>query len=76
MKHNQSVAIHPSSCLLEQMPKWVIYHELVLTSKEFMRQASSLHRNVQAASLPIVITCCAAAQPALRCSAHPADLSR
>jgi pre-mRNA-splicing factor ATP-dependent RNA helicase DHX16 len=45
VKHNQSVAIHPSSCLLEQMPKWVIYHELVLTSKEFMRQVAPAARN-------------------------------
>ncbi|EFA82926.1 DEAD/DEAH box helicase [Heterostelium album PN500] len=37
-KHNQSVQIHPSSCLFQSAPKWVIYHELVETTKEFMRQ--------------------------------------
>ncbi|EAL64503.1 DEAD/DEAH box helicase [Dictyostelium discoideum AX4] len=37
-KHNQSVQIHPSSCLFQSPPKWVVYHELVLTTKEFMRQ--------------------------------------
>jgi pre-mRNA-splicing factor ATP-dependent RNA helicase DHX16 len=34
----QIVHIHPSSSLYEFSPKWVIYHELVFTSKEFMRQ--------------------------------------
>eukprot|EP01127_Copromyxa_protea_P017583 TRINITY_DN5380_c0_g1_i1.p1 TRINITY_DN5380_c0_g1~~TRINITY_DN5380_c0_g1_i1.p1 ORF type:complete len:1028 (-),score=194.31 TRINITY_DN5380_c0_g1_i1:35-3118(-) len=37
-KHNQSVQIHPGSCLFKEPPKWVIYHELVFTTKEFMRQ--------------------------------------
>ena len=39
-KHQQSVNIHPSSSLFNAtpQPRWVIYHELVLTSKEFMRQ--------------------------------------
>jgi pre-mRNA-splicing factor ATP-dependent RNA helicase DHX16 len=34
----QTVHIHPSSSLYEQSPKWLLYHELVFTSKEFMRQ--------------------------------------
>lgn len=38
IKHNQSVQIHPTSSLFQQMPRWVIYHELVFTTKEFMRQ--------------------------------------
>jgi len=38
IKHNQSVQIHPSSALFQQLPRWVIYHELVFTTKEFMRQ--------------------------------------
>lgn len=38
VKHQQSVSIHPNSSLFEVQPKWVIYHELVQTSKEFMRQ--------------------------------------
>jgi len=37
-KHNQSVIIHPSSCLFREQPRWVIYHELVFTTKEYMRQ--------------------------------------
>ena len=38
VKHPQTVHIHPSSGLLKAMPKWLVYHELVLTSKEYMRQ--------------------------------------
>ncbi|KAH9841263.1 pre-mRNA-splicing factor ATP-dependent RNA helicase-like protein cdc28 [Teratosphaeria destructans] len=37
VKNNQTVYLHPSSVLVESKPKWVIYYELVLTSKEFMR---------------------------------------
>jgi len=37
-KHQQTVQIHPSSCLFKERPKWLIYHELVFTTKEFMRQ--------------------------------------
>ena len=38
VKNPQNVHIHPSSALQESLPRWVVYHELVLTSKEFMRQ--------------------------------------
>ncbi|KAH8695928.1 pre-mRNA-splicing factor ATP-dependent RNA helicase-like protein cdc28 [Talaromyces proteolyticus] len=37
VKNNQTVYLHPSSTLFEVNPKWVIYFELVLTSKEYMR---------------------------------------
>ena len=37
VKNGQTVYIHPSSSLMEVNPKWVIYYELVLTSKEYMR---------------------------------------
>ena len=33
----QPVYIHPSSSLFQKNPEWVIYHELVLTTKEYMR---------------------------------------
>ncbi|CAF3851925.1 unnamed protein product, partial [Rotaria sp. Silwood1] len=36
--HQQSVLIHPNSCLFDQTPHYVIYFELVLTTKEYMRQ--------------------------------------
>ncbi|KAH1024155.1 pre-mRNA-splicing factor ATP-dependent RNA helicase DHX16 [Dendroctonus ponderosae] len=38
VKHNQTVTVHPNSSLFEELPRWVLYHELVFTSKEFMRQ--------------------------------------
>ncbi|KAL9181096.1 hypothetical protein ACHAXT_009901 [Thalassiosira profunda] len=31
------VYVHPSSALFNKNPEWVIYHELVLTTKEYMR---------------------------------------
>jgi ATP-dependent RNA helicase DHX8/PRP22 len=34
---SQPVFIHPSSALFNKNPEWVIYHELVLTTKEYMR---------------------------------------
>ena len=34
------VFIHPSSALFQRQPDWVVYHELVLTSKEYMREVS------------------------------------
>ena len=37
VKNAQSVKIHPSSSLFESLPKWVVYHSLVFTSSEFMR---------------------------------------
>ncbi|KAJ6083761.1 hypothetical protein N7467_007896 [Penicillium canescens] len=37
IKNGQSVYLHPSSTLMEVNPRWVIYFELVLTSKEYMR---------------------------------------
>jgi len=37
VKHSQQVHMHPSSCLHQEMPRWVLYFELVLTKKEFMR---------------------------------------
>lgn len=42
VKNPQTVHIHPSSGLSEVMPRWVVYHELVLTTKEYMRQVSEI----------------------------------
>mmetsp|Transcript_33661 Transcript_33661/g.95228 ORF Transcript_33661/g.95228 Transcript_33661/m.95228 type:complete len:1172 (-) Transcript_33661:83-3598(-) len=36
----QPVYIHPSSALFQRQPDWVIYHELVLTTKEYMRECT------------------------------------
>ncbi|KAG5459128.1 MAG: hypothetical protein BJ554DRAFT_507, partial [Olpidium bornovanus] len=38
VKGSHTGYLHPSSGVLEERPKWVVYFELVLTSKEFMRQ--------------------------------------
>ncbi|EOY22007.1 RNA helicase family protein isoform 1 [Theobroma cacao] len=42
VKHPQTVYIHPSSGLAQVLPRWVVYHELVLTTKEYMRQVTEL----------------------------------
>ncbi|KAB2628015.1 pre-mRNA-splicing factor ATP-dependent RNA helicase DHX16 [Pyrus ussuriensis x Pyrus communis] len=42
VKHPQTVHIHPSSGLSQVLPRWVIYHELVLTTKEYMREVTEL----------------------------------
>jgi len=42
VKSPQTVHIHPSSGLFEVMPRWVLYHELVLTSKPMMRIVSEI----------------------------------
>eukprot|EP00736_Rhodelphis_marinus_P003018 Rmarinus@m.1683 len=48
VKNPQTVHIHPSSILTPKdedsldLPKWVVYHELVFTSKEYMRTVSEI----------------------------------
>ena len=42
IKQNQTVMIHPSSSLYKEHPRFIIYYELVLTSKEFMRQVTEI----------------------------------
>ncbi|KAF7113227.1 hypothetical protein RHSIM_RhsimUnG0148700 [Rhododendron simsii] len=42
VKTPQTVYIHPSSGLAQVLPRWVVYHELVLTTKEYMRQITEL----------------------------------
>ena len=37
----QSVFIHPSSSLFNRPPEFVVYHQLVLTSREYMREVLS-----------------------------------
>ncbi|KAL6191719.1 hypothetical protein ACLB2K_038109 [Fragaria x ananassa] len=37
---NQLVYIHPSSVLFRRQPDWVTYNELVMTTKEYMREIS------------------------------------
>lgn len=42
VKNGLTVYLHPSGVLLEERPKWVIFYELVLTSKEYMRSCLPL----------------------------------
>ncbi|KAL6185362.1 hypothetical protein ACLB2K_041496 [Fragaria x ananassa] len=37
---NKLVYVHPSSVLFRRQPDWVIYNELVMTTKEYMREIS------------------------------------
>ncbi|XP_064647982.1 ATP-dependent RNA helicase DHX8-like [Lineus longissimus] len=39
---SQVVYIHPSSSLFNRQPEWVVYHELVLTTKEYMRECTTI----------------------------------
>eukprot|EP00737_Agarophyton_chilense_P000842 gb/GEZJ01000936.1/.p1 GENE.gb/GEZJ01000936.1/~~gb/GEZJ01000936.1/.p1 ORF type:complete len:1183 (+),score=195.34 gb/GEZJ01000936.1/:178-3726(+) len=41
----QQVFIHPSSSLFHAQPEWVIYHEVVLTTKEYMREVMAIEGN-------------------------------
>jgi len=42
MDENTPVFIHPSSALFNRAPEWLVYHELVLTSKEYMREVMAI----------------------------------
>jgi ATP-dependent RNA helicase DHX8/PRP22 len=42
MSDNQQVLIHPSSASYNKSPPWVIYHELVMTSREYMRNVMAI----------------------------------
>lgn len=42
VKTGLSVALHPSSVLLEDRPRWIIFYELVFTSREFCRSCFAL----------------------------------
>ncbi|XP_008555914.1 probable pre-mRNA-splicing factor ATP-dependent RNA helicase mog-4 [Microplitis demolitor] len=42
VKHNQTVSIHPNSSLFQELPRWIVYHELVVTAKEYMRQVTEI----------------------------------
>ncbi|XP_072029545.1 ATP-dependent RNA helicase DHX8-like [Amphiura filiformis] len=39
---SQVVYVHPSSALFNRQPDWVIYHELVMTTKEYMREVTTI----------------------------------
>ncbi len=39
---NQTIYIYPSSAFFNRAPEWVVYNELVLTKKEFMREYTAI----------------------------------
>ncbi|KAH6921065.1 hypothetical protein HPB50_027946 [Hyalomma asiaticum] len=45
VKHQQTVMMHPNSSLFEDLPRWVVYFELVFTTKEFMRQVIEIENS-------------------------------
>jgi ATP-dependent RNA helicase DHX8/PRP22 len=42
MVEGNPVYIHPSSALFNKNPEWIIYHELVMTTKEYMRNVMTI----------------------------------
>lgn len=40
----QNVYIHPSSAIFQNQPEWVVYHELIMTTKEYMREVRAYCR--------------------------------
>jgi len=38
----QMVSIHPSSSLFHRQPEWVVFHEVVQTTKEYMRECTTI----------------------------------
>eukprot|EP01056_Protomagalhaensia_sp_Gyna25_P006027 Protomagalhaensia_sp_Gyna_25__6026@NODE_949_length_2363_cov_9_684165_g754_i0_p1_GENE_NODE_949_length_2363_cov_9_684165_g754_i0NODE_949_length_2363_cov_9_684165_g754_i0_p1_ORF_typecomplete_len308_score56_74HA2/PF04408_23/3_5e34OB_NTP_bind/PF07717_16/9_1e28_NODE_949_length_2363_cov_9_684165_g754_i06641587 len=42
---SQQVYLHPSSCLYQSHPEFIIYHELVLTTKEYLRDCCTIDPN-------------------------------
>lgn len=41
VKDNQAVQLHPSCCL-KTKPEWVLFHEFVLTSKQYVRTCTAI----------------------------------
>ena len=52
------VFIHPSSALFQRQPDWVVYFELVLTSKEYMREVRTVLDTCPPLSVPSLRTAC------------------
>ena len=45
IKSNTDIHIHPNSALYEMSPKWMIYHELIFTTREYMNQCIEIDKN-------------------------------
>ncbi|EKE37189.1 hypothetical protein ENUP19_0248G0051 [Entamoeba nuttalli] len=42
IKQNRTIEIHPSSSMFSKNPRWILFYELVLTTKEYVRQVSEI----------------------------------
>jgi HrpA-like RNA helicase len=38
----QRLSIHPNSVLFKTPPEWVVFHEVIVTTKEFMREVTAI----------------------------------
>ncbi|KAI6209076.1 hypothetical protein M3Y96_00182600 [Aphelenchoides besseyi] len=38
VKNRHTVQVHPQSCLFEEHPRWLIYYQIVSTTREYMRE--------------------------------------
>jgi ATP-dependent RNA helicase DDX35 len=45
VRGKHALEIHPNSVLFKFPPEWVIFHETVLTTKEYMREVTSIDAN-------------------------------
>ena len=52
VKNNMTTYLHPSSTLFEVNPKWIIFYELVLTSREYMRGCAPIQPEWLAEAAP------------------------
>lgn len=41
-KSNYSAMLHPSSYMFKEQARWVLYNEIVLTTREFMRNVTEI----------------------------------
>eukprot|EP01125_Pyxidicula_operculata_P020975 TRINITY_DN78_c0_g1_i1.p1 TRINITY_DN78_c0_g1~~TRINITY_DN78_c0_g1_i1.p1 ORF type:complete len:703 (+),score=140.58 TRINITY_DN78_c0_g1_i1:69-2177(+) len=42
LRSNYKLSIHPSSVLFRNPPPWLIFHEVIVTNKEFMRDCTAI----------------------------------
>lgn len=54
IKDNQTVQLHPSTCL-DHKPEWVIYNEFVLTTKNFIRTVTDIKGKVKTTVLFVTL---------------------
>merc|ERR1711934_512717 len=51
----QMVAIHPSSALFHRQPEWVVFHEVVQTTKEYLREVTTIDPKVAGGVRPCLL---------------------